>query len=185
MAEETNHATMTVPVETGVLDKISTDAIAIHREMVVITWVAFLIAAVLLHRLAWKPMLRALDKREREIRSALDEADKAHKQAAVDAEKNRQAISEVAERARAMQEESRLASERAATRIDQESREKARRLIEDAGREIESARLRAMDDLRREAAELAIHLSEKMLSEKMTPEQRRDYQARMLKDLPS
>ena len=185
MAEETNiTTTVAVPVEKDVAG-ISTAADKIHLEMVAITWAAFIIAAVLLHRLAWKPLLRALDKRERDIRSALDEADQARKQAAVDAEKNRRAISEVAERARAMQEESRLASERAAARMDQESREKSRRLFEEAEREIEAARLRAMDDLRREAATLAIALSEKMLSEKMTPEQRSAYQQRMLKDLPS
>jgi len=185
MSEATN-ATLGAPGHLEVGGQlIPTDTMSVHKEMVVITWAAFLIAFFLLHRLAWRPLLRALDKRERDIRGALDEAERAHKQAAADAERNRQAINEAAERARAMQEEARVAAERAAARMDQESREKSRRLLEDAEREIDAARQRAVEGLRREAAELAIGLSEKMLAEQMTPEQRHAYQARMIEKLPS
>jgi len=186
MADATNIvATTGTRAAPGLENLAPTSAKVISGEMILLTWAAFLIAAILLHRLAWRPLLRALDKRERDIRGALDEAERAHKQAAADAERNRRAIQETAERARAMQEEARVAAERAAARMDQESREKSRRLLEDAEREIEAARQRAVEGLRREAAELAVGLSEKMLAEQMTPEQRRAYQARMIEKLPS
>ena len=66
MAEHTNlTATAEVPAHSGLAALAPTSAIDISGKMVLLTWTAFLIAAILLHRLAWKPILRALDKRER------------------------------------------------------------------------------------------------------------------------
>ena len=186
MADVTNiTATAEVPAHRGLADLAPTSAIDVSGKMVLLTWVAFLIAAILLHRLAWKPILRALDKRERDIRTALDEAELAHKQAENSASESRKIIGEAADRARGMTEEARLAAERVATRIEKEAQEKSRRLIEDANREIAAAQRRAIEDLRGEAAKLAIQLSEQMLSEKLTADQRRAYEQRMAGKVPT
>ena len=187
MADVTNiTATAEVPANAHWWQTLApTSAINVSLDMMLLTWTAFLIAALLLHRLAWKPILRALDKRERDIRTALEEADLAHKQAENSAAESRKIVGEAMNRARAVTEEARLAAERSAARIEKEAQDKSRRLIEDANQEITAAQRRAIEDLRREAAELAIGLSEKMLAEQMTPEQRRAYQARMIEKLPS
>jgi F-type H+-transporting ATPase subunit b len=186
MAHETNTtATLEVPPRGGLAGLAPTSAIDISGTMVVLTWISFLLAAFLLHRLAWRPLLRALDKREREIRNSLEEAETARRQTELSAERSRQLVAEAMDRARALSEESRLASERAAARLDQEAREQARRLVDDANQEIAAARLRAVEELRREAATLAVQLSERMLDEQMTPEQRRAYEQRMAGKMPS
>jgi len=188
MADETNlTATVEVPAHgLGGRDAVApTSAIDVSSKMVLLTWIAFLLAAVLLHRLAWKPILRALDKRERVIRTALDEAEQAHKQADNSAAESRKIVAEAMDRARALAEETRLATERSAARIEKEAQEKARRLVEDANQEIAAAQRRAIEDLRKEAAALAVQLSEKMLNEQLTPEQRRAYEQRMAGKLPS
>ena len=178
-------ATAEVHAGGGLADLVPTNAIEISGKMILLTWTAFLIAAILLHRLAWKPLLKALDKRERDIRTALDEAELAHQQAANSATETRKIVSEAAERARAMTEEARLAAERSAARIEKEAQEKSHRLVEAANQEIAAAQRRAIEDLRREAATLAIQLSEQMLSEQLTPEQRRAYEQRMSGKIPS
>ncbi|MEI8243192.1 MAG: F0F1 ATP synthase subunit B [bacterium] len=178
-------ATAEVPAHGGLAGLAPTSAIDVSGKMVLLTWTAFLLAAVLLHRLAWKPILRALDKRERDIRTALDEADLARKQAESSAAESRRIVAEALDRARAMAEEGRLASERSAARLEKEAHEKSRRLVEDASQEIAAARRRAIEELRREAAALAIQLSERMLTEQLTPEQRRAYEKRMAGELPS
>ena len=187
MAEVTNIvATAEVSAHSGPAHHESAyRADAISGEMVLFTWISFLIAAVLLHRLAWKPILRALDKRERDIRTSLDEAALAHQQAENSAAESRKIVGEAMDRARAMGEEARLASERSAARLEKDAQDKARRLVEDANKEIAAAQHRAIDDLRREAAILAIQLSERMLAEQMTPEQRRSYEERMAGKLSS
>lgn len=186
MADQTNiTATAEVPVKSALANLAPSSAIEVSGNMVLLLWTAFLIAAILLHRLAWKPILRALDKRERDIRTALDEADLAHKQAENSAAESRKIVSEAVDRARAMTDETRRAAERSAARIEKEAQEKSRRQIEDANQEITAAQRRAIEDLRREAATLAIQLSEKMLTEQLTPEQRRAYEQRMAGKLPS
>jgi len=187
MADVTNiTATAEVPANAHWWQTLApTSAINVSLDMVLLTWTAFLIAAILLHRLAWKPILRALDKRERDIRTALEEADLAHKQAENSAAESRKIVGEAMNRARAMTEETRLAAERSAARIEKEAQDKSRRLIEDANQEITAAQRRAIEDLRREAATLAIQLSERMLTEQLTPEQRHAYEQRMAGKLPS
>lgn len=186
MADATNTtATVEVPAKGGFAATIPTSAISVSGEMVLLTWIAFLLAAVLLHRLAWKPILRALDKRERDIRTSLDEAEQAHQQAEQAAARSRAVVAEALERARALTEESRAASERTAARLEQEARQQARRLVEDANQEIAAARLRAIEDLRREAATLAVQISERMLAEQLSPAQRRAYEERMAGKLSS
>jgi F-type H+-transporting ATPase subunit b len=182
MADETNHsATAEVPAHGGK----EYSAIDVTGKMVVLTWLAFIIAAILLHRLAWKPILRALDKREREIRTALEEAEQAQQQAGNSASESRKILTEATERARALTEESRLAAERSAARIEAEAQEKARRLLDSANQEIASAQRVALENLRQEAALLAVRLSEQMLAEQLTPEQRRAYEQRMAGKIPS
>ena len=117
--------------------------------------------------------------------NALDEAESAHKQAENSAGESRKIMAEAMDRARALTEEARLASERSAARLEKEAQDKSRRLVEDANQEIVAAQRRAIEDLRREAAALAIQLSERMLTEQLTPEQRRAYEQRMAGKLPS
>lgn len=51
-------------------------------QMVLLTWVAFAVAAIVLAKVLWKPLLAFLETREGEIRSALDDAEKARAAAA-------------------------------------------------------------------------------------------------------
>lgn len=186
MSDATNIATTAVAPAHSWRDTIApTSTIDVSGQMVLLTWIAFVLAAVLLHRLAWKPILRALDKREREIRTALEEAEQAQQQAGNSATESRKIMAEAMERARAMTEETRLAAERACARIETEAHDKARRLLEAANQEISTAQRAAVEQLRREAAALAIQLSEQMLAEQLTPEQRRAYEQRMAGKLPS
>jgi F-type H+-transporting ATPase subunit b len=184
MADEPLTAAAAVPPD-GAHNVRAFRADEVSGRMVLLTWAAFLIAVILLHRLAWKPILRALDKRERDIRDALDGAERARREAAQADERNRRAMAEAAERARALAEESRRAAERTAARLEAEARDKARRVAEDAAREIADSRRRAADDLRRETAGLAIALSERLLAERLTPEQRRAYEAHAIESLPT
>ena len=49
----------------------------ISGVMSLLTWGTFLVASFILYKIAWKPILRTLDKREKDIKKALDEAEQA------------------------------------------------------------------------------------------------------------
>ena len=48
----------------------------VSGKMMVLTWVTFLLVTVILYKIAWKPILSALEKRENEIRKAQEDAAK-------------------------------------------------------------------------------------------------------------
>lgn len=116
----------------------------VSTPMVLLTWITFLILVLLLSRLAWRPILNALDLREKSIRRALDEAEKARADAAATELRNRESLQAAADEARRMIEE-------------------ALRLLADAHRDIEAAVAEARLALRRETSALALELAGKVL----------------------
>ena len=79
-----------------------TSSVMNFNELVVaLTWLAFLIAFVVLGKLLWKPILRYLESREEEIRSSLDDAAAARKAAEEADAKAAQTIADAERDARA------------------------------------------------------------------------------------
>ena len=159
------------------------EVVKVSDELVLLTWVTFIIAALLLHKLGWKPLLRALEHREKGIRDALDEAAAARKEAAAVQEQGRKIVADAAEKARAMADEARRAAERSASAIEQEARDQARRLREEADREIAAAKQQVREDLRRESAGLAVAIAGRILREETTPEQLQAMTGRLARKL--
>lgn len=179
---ETNQAVMGV-VDVTTRPAPGSEVMKVSHELVLLTWATFLIAAFLLHKLAWKPLLRALEHREKGIRDALDGAAAARQETARVREEGRKAVAEAAEKARLLAEEARRAAARTAAAIEQEARDQARRLLEEADREIAAARQRAAEDVRRESARLAVDMAGRLLRDEVTPEQMTAYTRRVARTL--
>ena len=50
--------------------------VAISFPLMILTWITFIVVTVILYRVAWKPILRALEQREATIRQSLENAAK-------------------------------------------------------------------------------------------------------------
>jgi F-type H+-transporting ATPase subunit b len=177
----TNAVTGVAPPHHG----IPTNVMQVSGAMVVLTWAAFGVAAFLLHRLAWKPILRTLDKRETDIRASLEKAQRAREEAERSENRSRQIVEQATEQAQALLEETRLSARKMAENMEVEAREQTRRLMEQAAHDIESAKDRAMTELRRESGRLAVDMTERILQEELSEERRRVYTERMIKDFPA
>lgn len=164
----------------GVLAHISPEVTTVSGEMVLLTWLSFGIAFVLLRKLAWKPILRALDHRERSIKHAMDEADRARQQVEQSRAESERLMREARRQALAVAEESRRGAERTVAQAEQQAREQARHLLEEARNEIDRTRQRTADNMRREGATLALALTERFLREELTDAQRREIQSRAI-----
>ncbi len=132
-------------------------------KSLIIQGINFLILLFLLQRILYKPLLAKMSERTEAIRQSLAEAQRARAEAAQQQEEN-------AERLRAAYAEA--ASIRAAAL--KEAAEEQRRLVDaaraEAARLVESARAQmdadirhAREDLRREVADLAIGVAEKLI----------------------
>ena len=143
------------------------ELMAVAPKMVILTWIAFLMVAWILHRMAWKPILNALELRENRIRRALDEAAQAEKSATTLQSQNAVLLQSVRDESQKLLEDARrLAADNART-IEERAQAQARNLVQDAHREIDAAVVKARDELRRESADLALALAERVIGENM------------------
>ncbi len=145
-------------------------------SMVLLTWVAFIIAAVLLGKLIWKPILKFLEDRESEIKTSLEDAAKA-RQAAADADAAAaKTLADARSQARVEADEQAAAVRQHIATLEAEAREAiaARRKVAESELAVErEATLRKLNE--QAGSEIAYAL-DKMLPGLLTDEQRQAYQ---------
>ena len=101
-----------------------TSSVMNFNELVVaLTWVAFLIAFVVLGKLLWKPILRYLESREEEIRTSLDDAAAARKAAEEADAKAAQTVADAERDARAKADAIAAATRKHIAEMETEARE--------------------------------------------------------------
>jgi len=151
--------------------------------LIILTWVSFFGLALILHRFAWNPILAGLKKREDYIRKSLDDADKIKAQLAeVEAAKGK-ILDEAKERANVIIEQSRKMGNDLAGQIEQRAKKNAEGIVSSAHQEIEGERERAHNALKKESAQTAVSLAEKILKENLDAKKNRDLINQAIKDV--
>ena len=158
--------------------------LAVSDTMVLLTWMAFLIACIALHKLAWKPILQAIERREDKIRQSLKEAADIQARAAMDKEAQRMMLAEATREAAAIVERARLAAEATARTLEAKSRAESEALVQEAHVEIERAKVKAMVDLRREASGLALQMAGRVIGQKLDAAADRELTDRLIREMP-
>ena len=172
-------ATMEHPADAGA--HAAPNPVQVNGPMMGLTWLTFGLLALVLYKVAWKPILTALDKRENEIRTALDEARQTRDEYARIEEKRRQLIDEADAKAKEIVAGARQAAVEASAVIEGKAREEAQILLANAQRELKAAHEKALAELRRESADLAIGLSRKIIGESLDEKKSRDLVDRLIK----
>jgi F-type H+-transporting ATPase subunit b len=139
----------------------------------IVQGINFLILLFILKRLLYKPFLAKMEERTQAIQKSLDEAQAARAQAARQQEENetrlRTAHAEAAAiRAQAMKE----ASEEQ-KRLVEAARAESQRLVEGAKAQMDADVRRAREELRREVADLATAVAEKLVRRSLRDEDHR------------
>lgn len=164
------HATTTATVEVPAHAEAAEHAAAVtdvNTKMIVLTWITFGLLAAVLYKVAWKPILAGLEKREADIRKALDDAKKATDELARIEESRARVIAEADAKAKEIIDAARKGAVDAATAIEAKAREDAQLMLSTAQREITSAQEKAIAALRKESADLAISISRKILRDNL------------------
>jgi F-type H+-transporting ATPase subunit b len=154
-----------------------------NGQMVLLTWVAFAIAAALLTKLLWKPILNFVEAREAEIKGALDDAQKA-RQAAADADAAAaKTIDQAKADARRLADEQTAATRQLINQLEEEARDAIMRRKQAAEEQLKTEREDALRKLHEGAgAEIAGAL-ERMLPGMLTEAQRQSYQEKIAADI--
>jgi F-type H+-transporting ATPase subunit b len=129
----------------------------------VITLLIFLGLLAVLAKYAWGPIVKSLDEREKRIRGDIEAAEKARADAEASQAKYRAELDQAEARVRDLMAQAQADGQQLATRIRMQAQEEAEETKERAHREIEQARRDAIESVRREAADLAVAVAEKIL----------------------
>ncbi len=97
-----------------------------------LTWLTFLLTTVVLYKVAWKPILAALDKREADIRQSLEDAQKHRDALAQLDERRQQVIAEADAKAKELVTQARQAALEASATIQNKARDEAQILLANA-----------------------------------------------------
>ena len=156
----------------------------INPGLILWTITTFILLLVVLKKVAWKPLIGALESREKSIRDALEQAEEAKKEAGRLLAENKLAMAHSNEEAARVLREGRDLAEQMKNEILSKAQENAKALLEQAKGEIQREKETALHQLRDEVAEIAITVAEKIIDETLdTPKQKKIVDA-VLQKLP-
>jgi F-type H+-transporting ATPase subunit b len=156
---------MSVPALTHATTPLGSGSFLITPNVGLMIWtiVVFLISLYILRRTVFPQIGKVLDKRAHDISESIDSAERTREEAEGVLEEYRERLKE----ARAQAEEIVQRARETGDSHEHEARERVREILDEAAkraeREIDAATARALDDIRREVADLTIMATEKVV----------------------
>jgi len=177
------HAIESVPGIPDVIQNLPSDVMKVSGQMVVLTWIAFLIAAVCLHKLLWKPILKAVGEREKSISDALEGADQAREELASSEAQCKGLIRQAEAESFAVAEQAKRNAAAIVSKADEEAHRVADQRFQEAERQIEVEYRKSFEALRLDAATRMTDTVEQMMRLTLTAEQKKAYQAQLASEV--
>ncbi len=134
------------------------------------TIVVFLVLLALLAKFAWRPLLEALDSRQAMIKKSLDDAQQAGRELQRLTQESAEIIRTARSEADAIISRSRLDADRLREEMKQKARGEADYIVRDAQRQIQLQTGQALQQIRKEAAELSVMIASKILQRSISKE---------------
>ena len=131
------------------------------------TTVSFAILYFILAKFAWKPILGAVNEREKSIKDALSAAEMAKEEMASLKADNEKILNEAKLQRETLLKEAREIRSRIIADAESEATEKANKLIESAKTAIENEKSAAMKELNNTVVDLSLNIAEKLLSKEL------------------
>lgn len=152
--------------------------------LLIFTILTFTLVALILAKFAWKPIVTALEDRERNIEDSLGQAERALAEAKAIQADNEKARREAEVQARKILSDAREDAERTATELREQAAQRIAQMEAQASADIERQKEQALAELRGEVAGLAISAAEKILREKLDAGEQRRLVDRFIDTLP-
>src|SRR5690606_640556 len=143
---------------------------SINPGLMIWTVVIFLALLAVLGKFAWKPILGALEARERRIQDILDAAARDREEAERLMEENRRQLAEARQQAQQITAEGRQAAERIRQEMLERARAEQEELLARARQELDRERERALETLRRDAVDLSLAAAAKLVEKRLGSE---------------
>lgn len=156
----------------------------VNPGMIFWTVITFVILLLILRKLAWKPILTSLTEREKFIEDSLKKAETAQKDAEKMLQDNKEAIRKAEEEAQDIVAQGREYAETLKAQMLVESKEEAKKMIDDAKAEIERKNKEAFNQLKGQIAGIAVDAAEKIIRQNLDKEKQQELVNKYIDDLP-
>lgn len=139
--------------------------LSVNPGLIIWTIIIFVLLLLLLWKVAWGPLIKALQNREDTIKTSLENAEKQNKEAHELLEQNKKTLAEANSQAQKIIMEGREMANKLRDDIINKANEESRKMVEQAKKEIEQQKETAMAQIKDEISELAIKAAEKIINE--------------------
>jgi len=139
----------------------------LRTDFAIFSLLVFLALLAVLYALAWKPLMKGLDLRERLISGQVEEARADSEQAAAKLKEYEAKLADAAVQAQDMVVQAKRDAEHVAERIKTEAQSNAERLLDRARSEIETAKQSALSELSLKSTDIAFGLARKVIGREL------------------
>ncbi len=165
------------------IEQTGSSVMSLSAEMVVLTWLAFIVAAVVLKKFLWKPLLGFLEAREDEIRTSLDKAEQAKKSLAATQDEQAAMIAQAKVDAKSQSDQIVAQARAQAEQMTATTKSQLQQQLEDSQQRLDHDRAQAITQLKATAGDELCAAMERILPRLLSPEQKQAYQEQIIQDL--
>lgn len=147
------------------------------------TLVTFFLVALLLRRVAWGPILKVVDEREKAIAASIESAKRERAEAERLLAEQKDAIQKARAEGAEMMRRNAEDVEKLRNELISKARAEAEAQKTDALREIQNEKAKAVNDVKNIAAELAIQIAERLLNERLDATKQKELASQYLAEI--
>ena len=134
------------------------------------TILTFLILFIVLAKFAWRPLLTALESRENTIKSSLEDAEKAKLELERLNTESEEIIAKARSEAQSIRTEAKATAEKIKADVMVQASEDAKKLREEAEKQIQVEKNKAINEIRSEVVDLTMSVAEKIIKKNLSKE---------------
>lgn len=138
--------------------------------LVIWSAVSFFTLFLLLKKMAYKPILNMMKKREETIKASLDKAEETRVEAERLFEEYKNQLDEARKEAQKIIEEGRAVAENAKQEINQKANEEAKKILDSAQNEIRAEKEKALVEIQTNLADLVVEAASKVVQKSLDKE---------------
>jgi len=159
--------------------------IGINWQWLLVFVINFAILLALLGIVLYKPVLKMVDERSNKIKESMEQAEAMREEYARAQEEVQKQIRRAREEGQALIAQAAQIGERVREEAGEKAVQEAQALVDKTRVELERERDKAMDDLRREFADISIMAAEKVIKERLDKEKHRQLIEQTLEESPT
>ncbi|RME08420.1 MAG: ATP synthase F0 subunit B [Bacteroidetes bacterium] len=162
------------------------DLSVLKPDVGLIVWTIFIFALFwgLMAKLAFRPIINALKKRESDIQNSLDQAKRVREEMAKMKAENEELLAQAREERAKILKEAKEAGDRIVAEAKDKAKEEAKKIVTNAKEQIENQKMAAIVELKNQVGKISLEIAEKVIRKQLEGDkQQQAFVEELVKDL--